>query len=1287
MGLAEAGLCGSFFLITATLPSVFPRFLPQVVCAVAAACVLVFPARAADAGGGAESLIFSGEFDPVSDQFITGPTFVNDVLGWSDYFNAGYRGASTEIGNVEAGHIWFGHEVFNREPWATTGFTTFQNTNALNELDYHATMVGHVLAGTGYVATNSSYTYAGLGMAPQAALVSGSIATEFSPTYLGSFNTTYDSVIAPYKAFFTGGSGVAKADVINSSWGGYDPAAIGPEAVALDGLAAENSTVAFVASAGNSDISPVGNPGSDFNNIAVGSVGGSTFLVPSEFSSRGLVDFYNPVSGVLTTNARVAVDIAAPGELLFLAAYLGDSGSIGASSNPYIHGMIQEPPPTGQYFVNMDGTSFSSPIVAGGVALLKDVAKTHPFLNLNADTNALDTRVVKSVLMSGALETPGWDNGQSASGGVVATTQALDAATGAGALNLTRSTTAYFFGTTDVAGSGGGVIAGAGWDFGTLGLGTANDYAFGGVFTEDVEMTVSLNWFAGRTFDNNTDLGANLSFADLNLEVWEMSGGAFSAPVASSLTTYNNAEFLRVDLKGGKNYGLRVTLAGMVFDTTGAVASESYGLSWIGSSFNTLYWNPNGTNAVSPAGTWSGVSAAWGTNSAGTGGAVYTTTSGLDQLVFSAGTNATGAGTVTVDGPQIARSITVRDGALNFVGTNAAFVQINSGGLVVASTADGNTTFGATLPVMVSGSQTWANESAHRLEVAGGVSGNGDLALASSSTGAIVISGAVNHAGALSNSGTGTATNTISGVIGTNVTGVTQDSVTSALVLNGSAPNLYTGDTTVRTGMLVVDFANAASPTNLVSADSRLVLGGNGGPEGGALRVLQKSGVATSQTFDGTLVAAGASSVEAVNVGGSAGAGLDLNLGTIARTNSGTLVFVLPDFGAITTANSNVNGILGPWATVGRGSEARYATVVGGAVAAAAGTSAADAGQITDTTGTANYDLASGGALGGGASFNTLRYTGAAAALSNNFSANGLLNAGSGALDVAGGVTVGDSRNLVVTAASASLRVSDGIADNGGGPSSVTKSGAGIVLFSGDSTYTGSTWVAEGELRVDGNIAASATTFVASGATLSGSGTVGNLTLQSGGTGSPGNSPGTQTVAGNFVWTGGASYNWHIYNAAGTAGQRDGWDLYSVTGQLDLSALSLGSKFNINLWSLSAVVPADVSGNAINFDPFQNYTWTIVAAAGGVTGFDASFFNINTGAVNGTQGFANATYGGSFSLGVSGNNLNLTYTKPVPEPGTWVAGALMVAAAVLAARRRLVASGNRCQLRAWTTRM
>ena len=1227
------------------------------------------PGRGADTQP--ESLIYSGNYP-------SGPfTFVGDVLGWGDYFNAGFLGSSTVIGNVEAGHIWFGHEVFKREPWATTGYATFTNTAALNEWDYHATMVGHVLAGTGYMDGTfpAEYTYAGLGMAPQATLISGSVATEFSASKLGSFDVSYESVINPYKAFFTG-LGATQADVINSSWGGQDPAAVSPEALALDGLSAVNRTVAFVASAGNSDAAPVGNPASNFNNIAVGSLGGSTFLVPSEFSSRGLVDFYNPVTDTLTSEARVAVDIAAPGELLFLAAYLGDSGSIGASSDPFIQSLIEEPPPTDQYFVNMDGTSFSSPIVAGGVALLKDVAKTHPSLNLAANPDALDTRVVKSVLMAGALETAGWDNGQAAvAGGVTATAQALDAATGAGAFNLTRSTDAYFFGTRDVAGSGGGTIASSGWDFGSVGVGGSNDYIFGGAFTEDGELTVSLNWFAGRSFDNVTDLGSDLSFADLNLEVWKVENGVFTAPVAQSLTTYNNVEFLRVDLLGGQIYGLRVTLAGMVYDTTGSVASESYGLSWLGSSFNTLYWDPEGA-AGSPTGTWSGANAAWNTDPTGAGGSLYSITTGLDELVFSAGTNAAGAGTVTVDGPQLARGITVQQGTVTFAGTNSAMLHVNSGGITLAATAGGDATFDASLPLMVSGSQSWSNASAHNLNVAGAISGSGDLALVASSTGSINLSGSVNHEGVLANTGAGSATNTISGVIGANVTGLTQDSSTSTLVLNGSAPNEYTGDTTVRTGTLVVDFANTAAPTNLISSDSRLVLGGSGGPEGGTLRVLQKSGAATAQAFDGTLVASGASVVEAVNVGGSAEAGLTVSLGAIARTNGGTVAFFLPEFGAITTANTNSNGILGAWATVGTGASARYATVSGGAIAAFAGTAAADASQVIDTTGTANYDLAGGGTLAGGDSFNSLRYTGGAAGLSNNFAANGLLNAGSGTLQIAGNVTVGDARNLVVTASSGAVAIAGAVADNPGGSSAFTKAGAGIVLLDATNTSPGNTYVNEGMLVVDGSIASSAHTFVTTGGVLAGHGTVGDLTLENGGTGSPGNSPGTMTVAGDLAWFGGANYNWEIHDAAGTAGQLLGWDLYDVTGQLDLTALTLGSKFNINLWSLSSVEP-DVSGDAVNFDYAKNYTWTIVATDLGITGFDADYFNINVASANGTGGFSNDLYGGIFGLRVSGNDLQLTFTTAVPEPGTWAAGGILAVAALITARYRRGSSVSR----------
>jgi hypothetical protein len=760
-----------------------------------------------------ESPLAASQSDAPAGDIYSGPymggafqslTFVNDLVGWRDYFVAGYQGASTVVANVESGLAWYGHEAFVRPSNATTGLTTFTNTNSLNELDFHATMVGHVLAGSGYVAGTSpaQYSFVGLGMASQAALISAGVATNFSASNVGGFSTSYDSVITPYKAFFTG-VGATRADVINSSWGGSDSAAGSYEALALDGLSAVNPEVAFVCSAGNSDVAPVGWPASGFNNIAVGSLGGNNFLVSSDFSSRGLVDFYNPVTDTLVTNARVAVDISAPGEYMVLAAYLGNSGGIGASTNPAIRALIQQPSPTNLYFLNMDGTSFSSPIVAGGIALLKDVAKTHPFLNLTADTNALDTRVLKSVIMAGSRETFAWDNGQTVvSNGVVRTTQALDAAAGAGAFHLGPSTTTYFFGTTDVAGGSGGTIGASGWDFGTIALGGTNSYIFDGSFASAGELTVSLNWFADRTFDSSTDLGADLSFADLNLEVWETESGVFTSKVAESLTIYNNAEFLRLDLAAGKTYGLRVLMPSFVFNSNDATNS-SYGLAWIAQGYGTLYWDPNGTNAsvpVSPSGLWDGLAANFNTSSDGTGGTTEAVTTGVDLLVFSAGTNATGSGTITVSGAQMSRGLVLEDGGLTFAGTNNAFIQIQTEGITVKPSVGSAPLFASSLSLYLDGNQSWSNASTSELVISSSVVGVGDLALRAGSSGAVRMAGTVDHSGSIANRGTGTAANVISGLVGTNVTALYQQSDTSPLVLSRS--NSFAGPAYVEAGTL-----------------------------------------------------------------------------------------------------------------------------------------------------------------------------------------------------------------------------------------------------------------------------------------------------------------------------------------------------------------------------------------------------------------------------------------------------------------------------------------------------
>jgi len=533
------------------------------------------------------SLVIAGHYNVDSGHFDSSSVINFAVEGWDLFYFSGFRGGSTVIGNIEAGTIWSGHEAFVRAPEVTTGFTTYVNPAAgsLNEMDFHATMVGHVLAGSGYSNGILDNTIYGVGMAPDAAVISGGIAVDFSATQLGSFSTTEASVVTAYKAFFQGTglpAGVARPDVINSSWGSGDPSATSVEALAIDGLARQNASVALVVSAGNGgSAAAVSYPGSCYNNIAVGSLGGSSFLQPSDFSSSGMVDFFipGPNGGTTLTGVRAAVDIAAPGEEFFLAAYFGNSGSLGASV-PYA-GAVQDPSPTTQYFVNESGTSFASPIVAGGISLLKDAAKTIFAGNPGVLTQALDTRVIKSVLMAGATKTIGWNNAQNA---MNVTTQALDLKTGAGALNLIAAEQVYFEGTRGVPGGAGGMIASAGWDSATIHLGNTLEYRFDAAFTQEMALTVALNWFAVRNFDDLTQTGSDVAFSNLDLQVWSIDGGGqFTVMVGESMTTYNNAEFLRLDSLAAGQYGLRVLFNGMVYDTTNAVSAEQYGLAWLAS--------------------------------------------------------------------------------------------------------------------------------------------------------------------------------------------------------------------------------------------------------------------------------------------------------------------------------------------------------------------------------------------------------------------------------------------------------------------------------------------------------------------------------------------------------------------------------------------------------------------------------------------------------------------------------------------------------------------------------
>lgn len=224
---------------------------------------------------------------------------------------------------------------------------------------------------------------------------------------------------------------------------------------------------------------------------------------------------------------------------------------------------------------------------------------------------------------------------------------------------------------------------------------------------------------------------------------------------------------------------------------------------------------------------------------------------------------------------------------------------------------------------------------------------------------------------------------------------------------------------------------------------------------------------------------------------------LTLDTGTFTRGAGATLI--IQGAGSVVTTMPNLNsgsllnGLIGPWAIIGTGTSASYATINGSdtIVAYTGGTVAATATNVTDTTGLLNYDVAAVGALGAGASVNTLRYTGAAGTITGNLTANGLLTAGTGALIMSGNLNIGANRELVLTNGDNSglreLRLTGIIGDSATGPSGVIKAGLGNVFFSGANTYNGITSVSRGRLVLEstGSLGSTAGgTRIGQGATL-----------------------------------------------------------------------------------------------------------------------------------------------------------------------------------------------------------
>jgi autotransporter-associated beta strand protein len=270
-----------------------------------------------------------------------------------------------------------------------------------------------------------------------------------------------------------------------------------------------------------------------------------------------------------------------------------------------------------------------------------------------------------------------------------------------------------------------------------------------------------------------------------------------------------------------------------------------------------------------------------------------------------------------------------------------------------------------------------------------------------------------------------------------------------------SAANTYSGTTSVNGGTLAVS-GSLASTT--------LAVGGG---------IFSKTGTtAINFTTGGTSVNAGFSQINNTNATGA------LTLGTFTRATAGLVQFSTTTGNINTSSSNDASGIIGPWATIGSGTNANYAISNGTGVAISALTGQTALPTITGSA-TTNYSLTTSPTLTGAVTSNTIQATGSTAlTLANggfNLTTNGILNDISNALTISGTgkLLAGANQELDLITNSKQIAISSIIADSTAGASAVVLGGTAAGTGSGDNatiydsltganTFTGGLYINSG---------------------------------------------------------------------------------------------------------------------------------------------------------------------------------------------------------------------------------
>ena len=250
------------------------------------------------------------------------------------------------------------------------------------------------------------------------------------------------------------------------------------------------------------------------------------------------------------------------------------------------------------------------------------------------------------------------------------------------------------------------------------------------------------------------------------------------------------------------------------------------------------------------------------------------------------------AGTVTNQGTSTG-TVTISGG----IGSNVTSIIENSAtsALTISTTA---------LNVNPSGTTLQQLSSLKVLTVSAAIQGTGNLIVkndgATPINAGVTISGGVNNIGTITNNGTGANSIQgvlISGIIGTNVTGVIQDSAVSSLNLQGA--NTFTSGITIKKGILeLATVANSGGGVGNV-----ITLGDSAGGNDAALRFQ------SNVTYNANQINVAAGSSGTLSILGSRTTGATIIQGPIVLSNN--LTIGGGDAGATTAAPTFTGGMTG----------------------------------------------------------------------------------------------------------------------------------------------------------------------------------------------------------------------------------------------------------------------------------------------------------------------------------------------------------------------------------------